>query len=168
MDKIYNKKINFRKDGFEDLKAYQKAFQLAMDIMEISKSFPKEEMYSLTDQVRRSSRSVCANIGEGYRKRLYPKSFTSKMIDVDGEATETTVHIRFAHDCGYISKEDYNYFKAQYLLVGKMIGGMIQHPEKFTPGHSATDTATATATTTATATATDPTTLPETKSKTSK
>jgi len=61
------------------------------------------------------------------------------------EATETTVHIRFAHDCGYISKEDYNYFKTEYLLVGKMINGMIQHPEKFTPGNSATATATATA-----------------------
>ena len=65
-----------------------------MEVFEVSKKFPKEEMYSLTDQVRRSSRSVSANIGEGYRKRLYPKSFISKMIDVDGEATETAVHIR--------------------------------------------------------------------------
>lgn len=143
---ILKRELQFDDSGHERLNVYRLAYRLAMEIFEMSKKFPKEEMYSLTDQVRRSSRSVCANIGEGYRKRLYPKSFVSKMIDVDGEATETAVHIRFAHDCGYISKEDYNYFKAEYLLIGKMINGMIQHPEKFTPGNPATATATATAT----------------------
>ena len=66
------------------------------------------------------------------------------MIDVDGEATETTIHIRFAHDCGYLTPEDYNYFKTEYLLVGKMINGMIQHPEKFAPGNNSDKSATAT------------------------
>ena len=139
---ILKRELHFDDSGHERLNVYRLSYRLAMEIFETGKKFPKEEMYSLTDQVRRSSRSVSANIGEGYRKRLYPKSFISKMIEVDGEATETTVHIRFAHDCGYISKEDYNYFKTEYLLVGKMINGMIQHPEKFTPGNSATATAT--------------------------
>ncbi len=146
---ILKRELQFDDSGHERLNVYRLAFKLAMEIFEISKKFPKEEMYSLTNQVRRSSRSVSANIGEGYRKRLYPKSFISKMIEVDGEATETAVHIRFAHDYGYISKEDYDYFKVQYFLIGKMINGMIQHPEKFTPGYT-TATATATATTTAT------------------
>jgi four helix bundle protein len=153
---ILKRELQFDDFGHERLNVYRLAYRLAMEVFEVSKKFPKEEMFSLTDQVRRSSRSVCANTREGYRKRLYPKSFISKMIDVDGEATETTVHIRLAHDCGYISEEAYNYFKAEYLLVGKMINGMIQHPEKFTPGHTATATATATETTT------------ETKSKESK
>ena len=147
---ILKKEFHFDDSGHERLNVYRLAYKLAMEIFEMSKKFPKEEMYSLTDQVRRSSRSVCANIGEGYRKRLYPKSFISKMIDVDGEATETIVHLRFVHDCGYITEQDYNYFKAEYLLIGKMINGMIQHPEKFTPHHTATATATATETTTET------------------
>lgn len=73
--------------GFKDLKVYQLAYKLAMEIFHLSKSFPKEETYSLTDQIRKSSRSVCANIGEGYRKRIYPKHFTSKMTDADGECS---------------------------------------------------------------------------------
>ena len=144
---ILKRELQFDDSGHERLNVYRLSYKLAMEIFEISKKFPKEEMYSLTDQVRRSSRSVSANLGEGYCKRLYPKSFISKMIEVDREATETAVHIRFAHDCGYISKEDYDYFKAQYFLTGKMINGMIQHPEKFTPGHIHPATATATATT---------------------
>ena len=147
---ILKRELHFDDSGHERLNVFRLAYRLAMEIFEMSKNFPKEEMYSLTDQVRRSSRSVSANIGEGYRKRLYPKSFIAKMIDVDGEATETTIHIRFAHDCGYIPKEDYDYFKAEYFLVGKMINGMIQHPEKFAPGNTATATATATTTTTKT------------------
>ena len=131
--------------SFRDLEVYKLSRQLSREIFDLSKKFPKEEMYSLTDQLRRSLRSVGANIGEGYRKRLYPKSFIAKMIDVVREATETAIHICFAHDCGYISEKDYNYFKGEYFLVGKMINGMIQHPEKFTPGNTTTATATATA-----------------------
>jgi four helix bundle protein len=136
MDKIYKKEINFRKDGFEDLKAYQKAFQLGLDIMEISKSFPKEEKYSLTDQVRRSSRSVCANIAEGYRKRVYPKSFCSKIVDADGECSETVVHIKFAKYAEYISEETLQYFESGYEEVGRILNYMFHNPEKFSGNES--------------------------------
>src|SRR5438270_3280646 len=87
--------------GFRDLKVYQLAYQLAMEIFHESKSFPPEEKYSLTDQIRRSSRSVASNIAEGYRKKRYAKMFVSKMADADGEATETQVWLDFARDCGY-------------------------------------------------------------------
>lgn len=90
--------------GYKDLKVYQLAYKLAMEIFEISKPFPKEEKYSLTDQIRRSSRSVSVNIGEGYRKRKYPKHFSSKMTDADGECTETQIWLDFAMDCKYIDE----------------------------------------------------------------
>lgn len=86
------------KGSFKELKVYQKAYALAIKIHHISKTFPKEETYSLTDQIRRASRSVCTNIAEGYRKRRYPKHFTSKMTDADGEASETTVWLAFAKE----------------------------------------------------------------------
>ena len=76
---------------FRELIVYQKAFKIAMEIFEITKKFPKEETYSLTDQIRRSSRSVCSNIGEAYRKRLYPRHFISKLTDSNAENTETQV-----------------------------------------------------------------------------
>jgi len=88
--------------AFRKLKAYQKGFELAMEIFEISKSFPKEETYSLTDQIRRSSRSVCLNLAEAYRKRLYPKHFISKLSDSDAENTETMSWLEFAKACDYI------------------------------------------------------------------
>ncbi len=91
--------------GHRDLKVYQLAYKLAMDIFNTSKSFPKEEKYSLTDQIRRSSRSVAANIAEGFRKRQYPKMFVSKLADADGEATETQVWLDFARDCEYLSPQ---------------------------------------------------------------
>jgi four helix bundle protein len=84
--------------GFRDLKVYQLAFNLAMEIFYQSKKFPIEEKYSLTDQIRRASRSVPGNIGEGYRKKRYPRMFVSKMADADGEATETQVWLDFAHE----------------------------------------------------------------------
>lgn len=118
---------------FRELKVYQLAYRLAMEIFHISKSFPKEEMYSLTDQIRRASRSVCTNIAEGYRKRRYPRHFTSKMADADGEASETTVHLDFARDCGYITMDTYNSLKERYEEAGKMLGSMADHPEKFLP-----------------------------------
>ena len=90
--------------SFRDLTVYKKAFTLAMEIFEISKTFPQEEKYSLTDQVRRSSRSVCSNIGEAYRKRRYKAHFVSKSSDGDMENTETRVWLDFAYSCGYIDK----------------------------------------------------------------
>ena len=117
--------------GFRDLKVYQLAYRLAMEIFQLSKSFPPEEKFSLTDQVRRSSRSVAANIAEGYRKKQYVKMFVSKMADADGEATETQVWLDFARDCGYLSRERQRELTSGYEEIGKMLGGMIAHPERF-------------------------------------
>ena len=89
---------------FRDLLAFQKAYSIAMEIFEVSKSFPKEEKYSLIDQIRRSSRSVCINISEGYRKRMYPLHFVSKMSDADMENSETQVWLDFALACEYFEK----------------------------------------------------------------
>ena len=119
--------------SFKDLKVYQTAFSLAMEIFEITKSFPKEEKYSLTDQIRRSSRSVCTNIAEGYRKRRYPKHFISKMTDADGEASETSAWIDFAFSCKYITKDIKDSLNERYDEVGRMLGGMANNPEKFLP-----------------------------------
>ncbi len=119
--------------SFKDLKVYQLAFEAAKEIYIITKSFPKEEQYSLTDQVRRSSRSVCVNIGEGYRKRIYPKHFTSKMTDADGEATETGIWLDFALEFGYINAETFKSLVSRYDEIGRMLNSMASHPEKFLP-----------------------------------
>ena len=115
--------------SFKDLKVYQLAFEAAREIFKESKKFPKEETYSLTDQIRRSSHSVCANIGEGYRKRIYPKHFTSKMTDADGEATETSIWLDFALDCEYIDISTHKNLQEKYLEVGRMLNGMALHHE---------------------------------------
>jgi four helix bundle protein len=117
--------------GFRGLRVYQLAFKLAMEIFHESKKFPPEERYSLTDQIRRASRSVASNISEGYRKKRYPKSFVSKMSDADGEAAETQVWIDFAYACGYISETLQTRWREGYEEIGRMLGGMIAHPEKF-------------------------------------
>jgi four helix bundle protein len=120
--------------GHRDLKVYQLAYKLAMEIFHLSKHFPREEQYSLTDQIRRSSRSVAANIAEGFRKRRYPNMLVSKLTDSDGEATETQVWLDFALDCGYMSQDNRDRLTAGYEEVGKMLSGMMAHPEKFAPG----------------------------------
>ena len=119
--------------GFRDLKVYQLAYKLAMEIFNESKAFPKEERYSLTDQIRRSSRSVAANIAEGFRKRQYPNMFASKMADSDAEATETQVWLDFARDCGYLVPKRHDELIQGYEEIGKMLSAMIQHPERFAP-----------------------------------
>ncbi|MCC1485507.1 four helix bundle protein [Winogradskyella immobilis] len=116
---------------FKKLLAYQKGFELAMSIFEISKSFPKEEIYSLTDQIRRCSRSVCANISESYRKRKYPKHFISKLTDADAENSETNTWLDFAFECKYIPKEKYIELINKGTEVGKLINYMINNPSKF-------------------------------------
>lgn len=116
---------------FKKLIAYQKAFDLALSIFEISKSFPKEETYSLTDQIRRSSRSVNANLAEAYRKRRCPKHFISKLTDADGENSETSTWLDFAFACKYISNEQHISLSNQGIEVGKLIIYMINNPEKF-------------------------------------
>ena len=118
---------------FRDLIVYQLSFQLAMEIFEISKTFPKEEKYSLTDQIRRSSRSVSSNIAEGWAKKLYPKHFVSKLTDSLGEAYETEVWLDFSLACGYINQEQYNHLTEKYTEITKMLNGMILSPEKFMP-----------------------------------
>ena len=117
--------------GYRDLKVHQLAYRLAMEIFKESKAFPKEERYSLTDQIRRSSRSVAANIAEGYRKRRYPSMFVSKLADADAEATETQVWLDFARDCGYLDRQKNDELVEGYEEIGKMLGGMMASPEKF-------------------------------------
>lgn len=119
--------------GHKDLKVYQLAYRLAMEIFELSKSFPKEETYSLTDQIRRSSRSITANIAEAYRKRQYPNAFIAKLSDSDAECAETQTWLDYSRDCGYLSKENCERLNNEYEQVGRMIGGMIANPEKFAP-----------------------------------
>jgi four helix bundle protein len=127
--------------GYKDLIAYQKAYKVAMEIFHESKSFPKEEIYSLTSQIRRSSRSVCANFAEAYRKRIYQKHFISKLTDSDGECAETMVHLDFAKDCGYMSEKKHKEIYEEYSQIGKLLGTMMNSPEKF--GRSKLPTATA-------------------------
>jgi four helix bundle protein len=119
--------------GHRDLKVFQLAYELAMGIFSESRAFPHEERYSLTDQIRRSSRSVAANIAEGFRKRQYPNMFVSKLADSDTEAAETQVWLDFARDCGYMSPERRQYFIRGYEEVGRMLSSMMRHPEKFKP-----------------------------------
>lgn len=116
---------------FTELLAYQKGFQLAMEIFQISKSFPKEEKYALTDQIRRSSRSVCACIAESYRKRRYPAHFVSKLSDADAENSETHVWLDFAFSCEYLEKSLQEKLKTEVLEIGKLLNFMMLNPEKF-------------------------------------
>ncbi|MBU2930029.1 four helix bundle protein [Winogradskyella psychrotolerans] len=115
----------------QDLLAYKKGFKLAMDIFQLSKEFPKEETYSLTDQIRRSSRSVCANLSEAYRKRRYPKHFISKLTDCDAENGETQTWLEFALACDYISNETYNNLLKESQDIANLINYMILNPNKF-------------------------------------
>ena len=119
--------------GFKTLDVYKLAYKLAMEIYQLSKVFPMEEKYLLANQIRRSSRSMCANIGEGYRKRLYPRHFALKMTDAHGECSETLVWMDFARDCEYITTSKHKELLKQYNDVGKMLGSMIKNPEKFLP-----------------------------------
>ena len=114
--------------GFRDLIVYQKSYKLAMEIFEITKSFPKEEKYSLVDQVRRSSRSVPANIAEAWVKRKYPKSFVSKLLDSLTEEAE--VWIDMSWDSKYIDDQLHISLLERYQEVAKMLNSMINTPEK--------------------------------------
>jgi len=112
-----------------DLETYQTGFDVAMEIFELSKSFPKEERYSLTDQMRRSSRSVCANIAEAWRKRRYQAAFISKLSDSEAEAAETQTWIQFAFKCGYITRgQAQELYKKYESVLGKIVR-MIKNPK---------------------------------------
>lgn len=122
--------------GFEKLIAFKKAYKLAMEIFEVSRDFPKEERYSLTDQIRRSSRSVCTNIAEAYRKRRYQAHFISKMSDADMENSETGVWLNFAFDCQYIDVLTKEKLQQANFEIGRFISYMINNPEKFSGDYS--------------------------------
>ena len=115
----------------KDLIVYQKAYSLAMEIFGVSKRFPAEERYSLIDQIRRSSRSVCTNLREAWAKRRYEAHFVSKLTDADGENGETETWLDFARDCGYLSKHDHALFTEKCREVGAMLGSMISDPSSF-------------------------------------
>lgn len=118
------KKIN-------ETKVYKLAFDLSMQIFTISKQFPKEETYSLTDQVRRSSRSVCSCLAEAHRKRLYPAHFVSKVSDADMENSETQTWLEFALACAYIDQDSYTQLINLSEQVGSLLHHMISNPEKY-------------------------------------
>ncbi len=115
----------------KDLKVYKKAYALAMEIFNISQRWPSEEKYSLTDQIRRSSRSVCSNLREAWAKRRYEAHFISKLTDADGENSETDTWLDFAKDCGYLSEEHRRYLVEECQAVGAMLGSMIKKPSPF-------------------------------------
>jgi four helix bundle protein len=117
--------------SFKDLKLYCKAKEQADRIFDQSKKFPAEEKYSLTDQIRRSSRSVCACIAEAYRKRHYPAHFVSKLSDADMENAETEVWLDFALSCNYIRREEMKLLKGLNQETGRLIGYMMNNPSKF-------------------------------------
>ena len=115
----------------KDLRVYEKAYALAMRIFELSKRWPNEERYSLVDQIRRSSRSVCANLREAWAKRRYEAHLISKLTDVDGENAETDTWLDFAKDCGYLLPEEHKRLAADCREVGAMLGSMLNNPVPF-------------------------------------
>ena len=117
--------------GFKELIVYQKAYKLAMEIFEITRTFPKEEKYSLTDQIRRSSRSVTSCLAESWAKRRYEKAFINKLTDSLGEENETEVWLDYSKDCKYVDNETHNRLLNEYDEVRKIIISMINNPEKW-------------------------------------
>lgn len=118
-------------NSHKELIVYQLAFKVSMEIFHMTKSFPKDETYSLTSQIRRSSRSVCANLAEAFRKRRYEKAFVSKLSDSEGEAAETQVWLDYSLKCGYLVEETYSRLVNEYEnIIGKLVN-MLKHPEKW-------------------------------------
>jgi four helix bundle protein len=120
-------KINSAKE----LTVYQKGYELAMKVFEVSREFPVEERYALTSQIRRSSRSICLNLREAWAKRRYEAHFISKLTDCDGENSETDTSLDFAKDCGYISVDQHGEMTSLCVEIGKMLGSMIKNPTPF-------------------------------------
>ena len=117
--------------SFRDLRVYKLAFEIQQEVFIISKRFPQEEKFALTDQIRRSSRSIGANIAEVWQKRRYPAHFVSKLTDADGELAETQHWLNTAKACSYVAEEKYQSLTEKYLRLGQMLGTMIAAPEKF-------------------------------------
>ena len=117
--------------NFKLTKVYKLAFDQAMEIFVLTKNFPKEETYSLTNQVRRSSRSICTNLAEAYRKKIYPANFVSKISDCDGENSETGVWLDFALACNYLTIEQHKHFIARNEEIGRLLCHMRNNPGKY-------------------------------------
>jgi len=115
----------------KDLKVYLKAYEVAMRSFRLSQSFPVEEKFALTSQIRRSSRSICLNLREAWAKRRYEAHFISKLTDCDGENSETDSSLDFAKDCGYITEEQHIELTSLCSEIGKMLGSMINNPRPF-------------------------------------
>src|SRR5437773_1757414 len=115
----------------QELEVYKKAFEAAMKIFAISRSFPKEEIYSLTDQIRRSSRSVCANLAEAWRKRRYEAAFVSKLNDSEAEAAETQTWLEFSVKCGYLDRDEGRELYSEFDEVIAMLSYMIAKPHSW-------------------------------------
>ena len=117
---------------FRQLDVYRLAMASAMQVFELTKRFPREERYSLTDQIRRASRSVCANLAEAWRKRRYPKAFVSKLSDAEAEAAETQVWLEFARNCGYLTPDLMEELDQAYDHIQGKLVRMLTHPEQWT------------------------------------
>src|SRR6266404_1723770 len=115
----------------KELIVYKRAYELSMRIFELTKRFPGEERFALTSQIRRSSRSICLNLREAWAKRRYEAAFVAKLTDCDGENGETESSLDFANDCGYLREEDHKILTNLTSEIGKMLGSMMQQPEKF-------------------------------------
>ena len=118
-------------ESFRDLRVYQTAFELQQKIFELTKNFPREELFSLTDQIRRSSRSVCSQIAEGWRRRRYENAFIDKLSVAEGEAAETQVWLEFAVECEYIPAEEARELYKNYAAVIGTLVSMINNPDKW-------------------------------------
>jgi len=116
---------------YRDLEVYQKAFTAAMNIFVMTKTFPADERYSLVDQIRRSSRSVCSNLAEAWRKRRYPAVFKNKLTDAMQEASETQCWLEFSLACGYINKDEFISLDAEYESIQSMLNAMEKTADKF-------------------------------------
>ena len=112
---------------------YRKAYDAAMEIFRLTESWPRGEMYSMIDQIRRSSRSICSNIAEGWRRRHFPKHFRSKLIDADSEVSETETWLEFGVSCNYLSKEDFDKLEGLYDEVHRMLWSMYNRPDAWKP-----------------------------------
>ena len=117
--------------SYKSLLVYEKGFKLAMEIFKLTKTFPKDEIYGLTSQIRRSSRAVCSNLAEAYRKRRYENHFISKLTDCDSENSETQVWLDFSISCQYIDETTYNKHYKESEEIGRLIQYMIENPNKF-------------------------------------
>ena len=115
----------------KDLHVYQKAYTLSMEVFRLSKKWPMEERFALTGQIRRSSRSVCANLREAWAKRRYEAHFVSKLSDCDGENGETDTWLDYARDCGYVHPEQHRLLTDEVAVIGKMLGAMLNNPAPF-------------------------------------